>query len=133
MPLDDSRPIWVQLVDDFTARIVSGEWAPGSKVPSVRDLALTRGVNPNTVQRALTRIDEAGLTLTERASGRFVTTDEHRLREARLAHAADATRTWIRTLRGLGMGPDDAHILITLHWDEAPEVSPAQDGRKEEQ
>ena len=48
MDLDDSRPIWVQLADDFRRRIVSGQWPPGSKVPSVRELAASSGVNPNT-------------------------------------------------------------------------------------
>ena len=53
MPIDDSRPIWVQLVDDFRMRIVTGAWPAGTRIPSVRDLATQAGVNPNTVQRAL--------------------------------------------------------------------------------
>ena len=36
MDLDDSRPIWVQLADDFRHRIVSGMWPPGTKCPRVR-------------------------------------------------------------------------------------------------
>ena len=42
MQVDDTRPIWVQLVDTFRHRIVSGHWAPGSKIPSVRELASGR-------------------------------------------------------------------------------------------
>ena len=62
MDLDDSRPIWVQLANDFRHRIVSGQWPPGSKVPSVRELAASSGVNPNTVQRALGALDSEGRT-----------------------------------------------------------------------
>ena len=62
MQIDDSRPIWVQLVAEFRLRIVSGQWAPGSKIPSVRELASSAGVNPNTVQRALAALDRTGLT-----------------------------------------------------------------------
>ena len=39
MQVDDTRPIWIQLVDAFRHRIVSGQWEPGSKIPSVRELA----------------------------------------------------------------------------------------------
>jgi len=56
VPIDDSRPIWIQLVDDFRLRIVTGAWVPGTRIPSVRDLAADTGVNPNTVQRALAEI-----------------------------------------------------------------------------
>ena len=59
MDLDDSRPIWIQLVDDFRMRIVTGIWPAGTRIPSVRDLATQAGVNPNTVQRALAELDRS--------------------------------------------------------------------------
>ena len=49
----DDRPIYSQLVELIKLGIISGEWKPGDKLPSVRDLAETAGVNPNTMQRAL--------------------------------------------------------------------------------
>ena len=72
MDLDDSRPIWIQLVDDFRMRIVTGIWPAGTRIPSVRDLATQAGVNPNTVQRALAELDRSGLTVTERTAGPFI-------------------------------------------------------------
>ena len=51
--LRDDRPIWVQLTEQLTLRIVSGEYAPGAALPPVRSLAAEAGVNPNTMQRAL--------------------------------------------------------------------------------
>jgi len=65
MDLDDSRPIWVQLADDFRHRIVSGQWPPGTKVPSVRELAADTGVTPTTVQRALGALDGGTLATKE--------------------------------------------------------------------
>ena len=44
MPIDDSRPIWVQLVDDFRMRIVTGAWPAGTRIPSVRDLATPESI-----------------------------------------------------------------------------------------
>ena len=93
MDLDDSRPIWVQLADDFRRRIVSGQWPPGTKVPSVRELAADTGVNPNTVQRALGALDSEGLTATERTAGRFVTTKASAIDSVRRSLASGATDT----------------------------------------
>lgn len=79
MSVDDSRPIWIQLVDTFSHNIVTGKWPAGSQIPSVRELAIDAGVNPNTIQRSLSQLDTAGLTVTERTQGRFVTSDLQRL------------------------------------------------------
>lgn len=76
MNLDDNRPIWHQLVDEFTIRIVSRQWPPGQRIPSVRELSTELGVNPNTVQRALTELDKRQLSLTERTAGRFITSNQ---------------------------------------------------------
>lgn len=46
------RPIYIQLVEQLELYIISGKIPPGEKLPSVRDLALTTKVNPNTMQRA---------------------------------------------------------------------------------
>ena len=73
MDFDASRPIWLQLREEFTRRIVIGRWAPGKQIPGVRELAVELGVNPNTVQRTLAELERDGLCRSERAVGRFVT------------------------------------------------------------
>ena len=45
----DDRPIWQQLTEQLTLRILKGEYPPGSRLPAVRELAAQAGVNPNTV------------------------------------------------------------------------------------
>ena len=49
----DDRPIWQQLTEQLTVRILKGEYPPGGRLPAVRELASQAGVNPNTMQRAL--------------------------------------------------------------------------------
>ena len=68
-------PIYTQLVARLQEQIVSGAYPPGSKLPSVRDLAADAGVNPNTVQRAFAELERLGLIYTQRTSGKFVTED----------------------------------------------------------
>ena len=69
-------PLYTQIIDEMTMRIASGVYMPGEKLPSVRDLAMDAGVNPNTMQRALAELERRGLVFSERTSGRFVTKDE---------------------------------------------------------
>lgn len=136
MNIDDSRPIWAQLVDEFRRRIAAGEWAAGAKVPSVRELALELGVNPNTVQKALAEVDRLGLTTAERTAGRFVTGDPAVLAEARTALAAATADTYVGAAAGLGMTLDEARELLAQRWDAAAHGTaaphPADPSRKED-
>ena len=50
----NDAPVYTQLVDQIARAIILGQFPPGSKLPSVRDFASDAGVNPNTMQRALT-------------------------------------------------------------------------------
>ena len=116
MPIDDSRPIWIQLVDDFRLRIVTGAWVPGTRIPSVRDLAADTGVNPNTVQRALAALDDEGLTVSKRTAGRFVATDDTALHALRQEDARAAADAFIRACRALGVDVEGAHGLVDERW-----------------
>ena len=73
--LDSDRPIYAQILERIQRQIVSGEYAPGTKIPSVRELAAQAGVNPNTMQKALSELERSGLVVTMRTSGRVVTED----------------------------------------------------------
>ena len=54
--LDSGRPIYLQIVERLELSIVSGQFKPGDKVPSVRELAVEAGVNPNTMQKAMVEL-----------------------------------------------------------------------------
>ena len=74
-------PIYLQIIDEMTMRIASGAYKPGEKLPSVRDLSMEAGVNPNTMQKAMAELERKKLVFSERTSGRFVTEDESVLKE----------------------------------------------------
>ena len=59
--LSGDRPIWLQLSQQLARRILVGAYPPGSRLPSVRELAAEAGVNPNTMQRALAQLEQDGL------------------------------------------------------------------------
>ncbi len=116
MEFESSRAIWLQLVQEFTGRIASGRWAPGDRIPGVRELAVELRVNPNTVQRALAELERQGLARAERTAGRFVTSDETVIDEARLSLAAEAADAYVQRARGLGLTLNSARELLARHW-----------------
>ncbi|MCR5452653.1 MAG: GntR family transcriptional regulator, partial [Lachnospiraceae bacterium] len=68
--LEDDRPIYVQVVEIMRNRIIAGQYSPGDRLPSVRDLALEAGANPNTIQRAFRMLEDMGLVTTNRTNGK---------------------------------------------------------------
>jgi len=68
----DDIPIYQQIMDMIKQQIASGELTAGEKLPSVRDMALVAGVNPNTMQKALAELEREGLLYSKRTAGRFV-------------------------------------------------------------
>ena len=73
--LDNNSPLYLQIANGVKKKIISGEYAPGNRIDSVRDLAEQTGVNPNTMQRALGMLEDEGLIMTNRTSGKYVTED----------------------------------------------------------
>lgn len=117
MHFDTSSPIWTQLVEEFSRRVVTGEWAAGAKMPGVRELAAGLGVNPNTAQRALAELERLELCRSERATGRFVTEDASRIDEVRADLASGAADEFVRRVRGLNMARPQAKALLDQRWD----------------
>ena len=79
---DNNKPIYLQLVDIIKLKIISKELKPGS-LSSVRDMAQESGVNPNTMQRALSELERENLLYSQRTSGRFVTDNEDNINQLR--------------------------------------------------
>jgi GntR family transcriptional regulator len=68
----DAAPIWKQIEEGMRRMIALGTLAPGDIVPSVRDLAKSLRVNPNTVARAYQRLTDAGVLAVRRGEGTYV-------------------------------------------------------------
>jgi GntR family transcriptional regulator len=97
-----NSPIYIQIIDEIKKRIVSGKMKPGERIAPVRELALSFGVNPNTVQRALSELEREGLVFTERTSGRFLTEDEKLIQTLRRQLASQKLREFTEQMTSLG-------------------------------
>lgn len=70
---DDSElPVYAQLREQIMAALGRGELGRGEQLPSVRDVAATLGINPNTVNRAYAELERSGVVATKRGRGTFV-------------------------------------------------------------
>jgi GntR family transcriptional regulator len=65
-------PPWRQVADSLRGRIVAGEWAPGSPLPTLNNLAAEYGVSRTTVRKAISALTAEGLTESVRGWGMFV-------------------------------------------------------------
>lgn len=110
--LDSQRPIYAQIIERVQLDIVTGRYAPGSRLPSVRELAAQAAVNPNTMQKALSELETSGLIYTQRTSGRFVTEDILRIRQAKQRLASMQVRDFIRKMQELGMSREEVTELF---------------------
>ena len=108
----NDQPIYSQMIQRLTEAIVSGVYAPGEKLPSVRELALEADVNPNTVQRSLTELEREGLVFSQRTAGRFVTENENMIVNAKLRIADERVSEFLRSMKTLGCGRQEIISLI---------------------
>ena len=110
--LDDDRPIYLQLMERIQHDIISGFYKQGDKIPSVRDLALDAAVNPNTMQKALSELERAGLVYSQRTSGRFITEDEQMIKKMKMDLASDHIRHFFEQMRHLGFTDSETLEMI---------------------
>lgn len=110
--LDSDRPIYAQLLEWIQMQIVAGIYQPGEKIPSVRELAADAGVNPNTMQKALSELERSGLVITQRTSGRVVTEDLKMIKETRNQLAKEQIDEFMKRMRNLGFEKEDVIALL---------------------
>ena len=68
----DRRPIYEQITERFRTLIYQVALPAGSRLPSVRQLAMELSINPNTIQRAYMTLEQEGLIYPVRGKGNFV-------------------------------------------------------------
>ena len=114
MPWDlkSDRPIYIQLIEQIELKTFSGEYPSGTKLPSVRDMAQDASVNPNTMQRALVKLEEDGLIITHRTSGRSITEDVSMIEKAKNQLAQQQILEFLEKMQLMGFQKQDTLILM---------------------
>ncbi|OPZ64163.1 MAG: HTH-type transcriptional repressor YtrA [Firmicutes bacterium ADurb.Bin506] len=126
--LDDSVPIYVQIMKGVMWDIATGQLAIGDKLPSVRDLAAGSRVNPNTVQRAYMELERMGIVETQRGQGTFVAADPEVVKEVREQVVDGTVRAFVDEMRRLRYEDADIVALVTRELAGAVSTSSGPDG-----
>lgn len=108
----NDKPIYLQIMDYFKAQIISGELSQGSRLDSVRDLAVKVKVNPNTMQKALSELERIGLVRTERTSGRFITDDKEKIMNMKKELAEAEISAFLEKMKSFGFDKEEVIKII---------------------
>ena len=111
--LDSDRPIFIQIIEKIQMDIISGLYAPGDKLPSVRELAQNASVNPNTMQKALSELERTGLVYSRRTSGRYITEDAAMITNLKKTLANDIVKQFLDNMQRLGIQDEEVISLIS--------------------
>ena len=109
---DDDKPIYKQLVEQLKIMIVNNVYKKGEKLPSVRDFAISIKVNPNTIQRALSELEDDGLIITQRTSGKFVTENEVIIKNLKKSLAHETIEKFLFDIAKLDISTEELIELI---------------------
>lgn len=101
----DSRPIYEQIKESLCRLILSGVLQTGERLPSVRELAGTLAINPNTIQRAYRELELEGFIYSMPGKGSFVSPLEQ-VDHSRIDGKKAQFREAARELMGLGMNKE---------------------------
>ena len=96
------RPIYLQIMECIETEIAGGVRQPGQKMPSVRELAQSLSISPNTVQRAMYELERTGLLVSSGTGGKYIAEDTARIAQMRRELARRKTECFFADMYQLG-------------------------------
>ncbi len=106
------RPVYLQISTRITKKILSAEFKAGEQLPSVRQLALEAAVNPNTVQRAFSELENDGLIVSKGTVGRYVTENTEIIEKARHKTAEKIVKHFLSDMAELSIEKEQIFALV---------------------
>lgn len=116
----DPRPMYQQIVDQISGRVLAGDWAPGQPLPSIRELAASSGVSVITVKRAYEELERAGLIATRHGKGSVVADQPDRARGLLETGLDRALAEFVSHAARLGLDRAELHRRLDQHLDNHP-------------
>ena len=102
-------PIYLQLIDYFREKLVSNQIKPGEELPSRREIARKFNINPNTVQRAFSEMEEMSWIYTEPHRPSRVTQDVELIQKIKKDFVRRAVEEFVSSIRTI----DISYVEIT--------------------
>ena len=99
-------PVWLQLNNQITALIYLGVYPAGSRLPTVREMAVQVGVNYNTVSKVYQNLEREGLIVSRRGRGSFVESALPPVQDGPLGEGEGFAREYVHRCQELGLNDD---------------------------
>ena len=107
----DPRPIYEQIQSELRRLMLTGALPPGSRLPSVRELAGQLAINPNTIQRAYNELETSGYCCSVPGKGCFAVHTYRAQDDARRLSLEHQLKELLQELRAMGVSEEDIQAL----------------------
>lgn len=104
---ETSKPIYLQIADHVFQKIIREELKPGDKLPSVREMAVQMGVNPNTIQRTYSEMERMGVVETRRGQGTFIVENTEIITELKQTIQLEVISSFVKKMKDLGFSKEE--------------------------
>ena len=112
---DNKKPIYLQIMEKIKLQIVSHTLEPNQQLPTVREFAAEAGVNPNTIQRALSELEREGFVYSKRTTGRFVTENQELIAQSRRQLSEEELEHFISSMTHFGYEKEELPGVVADH------------------
>ena len=107
-----TTPLYLQIENQIKLNIITNQYSPGDKIPSVREFALMLKINPNTVNRALLELEEEGFIETRRTTGKYITEQLDLIESERHKYIKTMLKDFINETKKLNITKEEIIDLI---------------------
>ena len=112
----DSRPVYEQICEKLKALIVGGAIKPGDKIMSVRDMAATLTINPNTIVKAYKELEHEGYIYSVIGKGYFVAETKNAATSAKIKEITENLMCNLSELCFLGVKKEEIDKITDTIW-----------------
>ncbi|WP_296462294.1 GntR family transcriptional regulator [uncultured Acetatifactor sp.] len=114
--LEDSGPVYLQIMRYIRQGIAAGAIGDREEVPSRRALSALLGVNPNTIQKAYHMLEEEGIIQSRSGAKSYTNVDRDTIERIRREQLRSETSAWVKAMKQMGVSWEEAEALAEELW-----------------
>ena len=126
--LEDSGPVYLQIMRYIRQGIAAGAIGDREEVPSRRALSTLLGVNPNTIQKAYHMLEEEGIIQSRSGAKSYTNVDESTIERIRREQLRSETMGWVKAMKQMGVSREEACALAEEFWESGESGEPGEFG-----
>lgn len=112
MEFNNNQPIYLQIINEITNKIIKNEYSSEDRMPSIRDLAKHYKVNQNTVMKSMKELELSNILENKRGIGYFVTNDTNLIKELKKNKVKEAIKKFLDDMRTAGFNKEEILEII---------------------